>query len=288
MFLDVAKMYTCQYLDPTKGPKELQNKVQWDIRFYFARRGKENFSEMTKQSFKVLTDPATGLKYVKKAIDELDKSHKENHNEEYSGVMPQLNDPRWCPVKSFEVYLTLLHPDSNYLWQQLTCTSFQEEGTPHYGPSKAGHNTLDKFVRNLSHLCNITPHYTNHCLRATGVTILKRAKYSDKQIMSVTGHHSHASLDIYNNVSANEKMMMGYTLGYSLFNPTVIPMVQAENASVAPVVAKPSTITRPATPQHMDTALTDISNTTNESNCSPPLTFQNCTFNNVTFNICKR
>ncbi len=40
MFLDVAKMYTSQYLDPTKGPKELHNKVQWDTRFYFARCGK--------------------------------------------------------------------------------------------------------------------------------------------------------------------------------------------------------------------------------------------------------
>ena len=30
------------HLDPDKGQKELQNKVQFDLRFYFARRGSEN------------------------------------------------------------------------------------------------------------------------------------------------------------------------------------------------------------------------------------------------------
>jgi integrase len=152
--------------------------------------------------------------------------------------MPLQDDPRWCPVKSFQVYLSLLHPEIDALWRQPQCTSYRDEKSPHYGPAKVGHNPLDTFVRRMSQLCNIELHYTNHCLRATRVTILKRANYSDKQIMSITGHQSHSSLNICNHVSGNEKMMMGYTIGYSLPNPSVIPMVQAENASIAPVEAR--------------------------------------------------
>ncbi len=66
----MAAIYNSPYLDPACGPRELQNKVQWDIRFYFARRGKENFYEMKKNTFEVVTDKTTGLKYVRKAIDE--------------------------------------------------------------------------------------------------------------------------------------------------------------------------------------------------------------------------
>lgn len=46
-------------------------------------------------------------------------------------------------------------------------------------------------------------------------------------------------------------MMMGYTLGYSFLNPSVIPMVQAENASIAPVEA------RRAMPQAQSISLPD-------------------------------
>lgn len=113
---DLATIYNSAFLDPTWGPRELQNKVQWDIRFYFARRGKENFYEMRKDTFEVITDQKTGLKYVKKAIDEEDKNHKGDQNEIVTGVMPQMKSKHFCPVNSFEVYLSLLSEEVDYLW----------------------------------------------------------------------------------------------------------------------------------------------------------------------------
>ena len=58
--------------------------------------------------------------------------------------------------------------------------------------------------------------YTNHYVGVTGTTILTRCQFSDKQIMSVTGHKSIESLKIYKPVSSDEKLMMGNTLGYAL------------------------------------------------------------------------
>ena len=58
--------------------------------------------------------------------------------------------------------------------------------------------------------------YTNHRLRASGITTLKRNDYNNKQIMSITGHRSSASLEIYQKVASDEKLKMGCTLGYAL------------------------------------------------------------------------
>ena len=46
-------MYNHEYLDPDLSVKSLQRKVQFDIRFYFARRGAENMDKMTKETFKL-------------------------------------------------------------------------------------------------------------------------------------------------------------------------------------------------------------------------------------------
>ena len=54
--------------------------------------------------------------------------------------------------------------------------------------------------------------YTNHSLRATAITNLKRCKWLDKQIMSVSSHKSAASLTTYQKVNSEEKLKMGNTL----------------------------------------------------------------------------
>ena len=73
-------------LDPEAGPQQLQNKVQFDIRYYFARRGGENIYEMTKNTFKVVTDPETDIAYITRAVDEETKNHKETDSAIISGI----------------------------------------------------------------------------------------------------------------------------------------------------------------------------------------------------------
>ena len=47
-FSDWIKMYNHELLNPDKGPLSLQHKVQFDLRFYFCRRGMENMDKMKK------------------------------------------------------------------------------------------------------------------------------------------------------------------------------------------------------------------------------------------------
>ncbi|XP_076100735.1 uncharacterized protein LOC143069814 [Mytilus galloprovincialis] len=74
----------------TNTPSGLYTKVQFDIRMYFCRRGQENMHLMTNTTFGVETDPATGLKVVRKIGDEMTKNHRETDKEESSGVMPEV------------------------------------------------------------------------------------------------------------------------------------------------------------------------------------------------------
>ena len=64
-------------MDPDAGPRELQRKVMFDIRYYFCRRGGENIHDMTIGTFELQFDSTTGICYVKKVVDEMTKNHRE-------------------------------------------------------------------------------------------------------------------------------------------------------------------------------------------------------------------
>jgi hypothetical protein len=68
----LEKLYA--YLD-TSNPQGLLNKVMFDIRLYFLRRGMENFEAMTNTTFEVI-ETAHGGCVDKK--NELTKNHREN------------------------------------------------------------------------------------------------------------------------------------------------------------------------------------------------------------------
>ena len=49
----------------------------------------------------------------------------------------------------------------------------------------------------MSIRAGITPHLTNHCTRATLITLLSEARFEGKDIRSTTGHKSNTSLESY-------------------------------------------------------------------------------------------
>jgi len=94
---DRRKLYTSLHLSP-KTPLGLQNKVQFDIRFYFCMRGNENIPQMHKSTFMVKKDSKSGLKYIVKTIDELTKNHRADVKEKTSAIMPENPGSEFCPV----------------------------------------------------------------------------------------------------------------------------------------------------------------------------------------------
>ena len=126
--------------------------------------------------------------------------------------MPQIPGDNYCPVRSFEKYVNVLSPKSMNLWQTPKFTAFPVNDSTIWYYGVIGHNKLDGFISEITKQVDLSKHYTNQCLRSTAVTIFGRLKNSNKQIMSVSGHKSSTSLEIYQKVNDDEKMRMGADL----------------------------------------------------------------------------
>ena len=74
-FSDLIKLYNHPELDPDMGPRQLLNKVQFDVWFYLCRRGSGNLHEMDKETFALQYDTELNMTYIKKVKDELTKNH---------------------------------------------------------------------------------------------------------------------------------------------------------------------------------------------------------------------
>ena len=209
-------MYNHPLLDPNGTPRTIQNKVQMDLHYYFVRRGSENIYKWTKSTFKVVKDPDTGITYIEKDEDEETKNHKETNEEIVAAFMPEIRGSRMCPVVSF---------------------------------TRVGQNTLDMYISNLCGKIkngSENKNYTNHSLRVSGITNLTGNNFTNKQIMSISGHKNQESLAIYQKVNANEKLRMGLTLGYTLLNKpiqqeVIAPaQVQVQGLPIVPQIATAS------------------------------------------------
>ena len=212
-------MYNHPYMDPDKSNFSLQRKVQFDIRFFFARRGSENMDKMRKNDFELSFDQKKETWFVRKIRDELMKNHRDRE-QIISGIMPENRDDPLCPVSSFKKYVEHLNPRNEYLWQKpLENGHLKNNENVWYSRQHLGCNTLSKFMSNVSEFCNLSRIYTNHSIRATGITVLTRLNYTTSQIMSVSGHKSVQSLAIYQKTAEKEKIDMGKVLYQSVTRP---------------------------------------------------------------------
>ena len=256
-------------MDANRGPEELLNKVQFDIRYYFARRGGENIYDMTKSTFKCITDRETGVSYVTRAEDEATKNHKEGDNAIISGYMPELPGSKYCPVQSFMTYIISLDKRVNHLWQKANRKIFPADGKgTWYGPRRLGKNTMNSFMTELAKDCGLGHlKYTNHSLRVTAITTLTHQNFSNKQIMALTGHKSEQSLAIYQRINSNEKISMGFSLCSNLLNmqQQIPPPQQVQQAIVQPV----NVPILPALPLNIEAIMPEKANVTSEKALVP-------------------
>ena len=212
---DRVKLYNHDLLNPSKGPEALQRKVQFDLRLYFCRRGMENMDKLKKKDFEVRFNTESEEWFVIKTKDELTKNHKEIE-QIVSGIMPENKTDNLCPVKSFRTYIEHLNPDNDYMWQYALDRIDPTRPNIWYSKRHFGKNPLSTFMSDLSQKCNLSKNYTNHSIRVTGITVLTNAKFSNADIMSVSGHKSIQSLAVYQKTDNKKKMEMGKKLSESV------------------------------------------------------------------------
>lgn len=101
-----------------------------------------------------------------------------------------------CPVNSFKLYCSKLHPASEDLWQRPR-ESFCSNDHIWYCNAPLGKNTLSNMMVNISTSAKLSKRYTNHCIRATSVSALDRAGFEARHIIRATGHKSETSIKSY-------------------------------------------------------------------------------------------
>ena len=107
-----------------------------------------------------------------------------------------------CSVKMLKNYLGHFNPTSDALFQRPTDGQSKkfnpEDDKIWFCSAPPGTTMLDNMMKEMSKQAGIEPHLTNHCLRATFVTVLSDHNCKTRHIKSITGHKSDQAVESYN------------------------------------------------------------------------------------------
>ena len=187
----------------------LQHMVQFLLTLFDVRRGQEGIDSLTKTHFKKEHYQEGGYDIYRKVKGEQSKNHhQDGENFDNSGIIPcNENEFGFNPGHIFDIYLGLLHPDCESLFQRPRRPSKHfnlNVDSELFEPSKVGKNMVGTMMKRLCKTLGL-PEYTNHCLRSTGIVLLKEQGFGDREIMRLSGHRQASSLEHYDPSNSVEK-----------------------------------------------------------------------------------
>ena len=196
---DLEKIYV-EYFIPglERGDTEvLMHKVFFDIMLHTGRRAKEGLRQLNKNSFDIKTSP-DGLKYIEINFNEVTKKNQGDSNSStldtlhnnHAIIVEQPGSVR-CPVNSFIHYLENLNEKCDAFFQYPDDTKTKFDKRP------VGKNILGILMKVISENAKLSKIYTNHCIRKTTATGLRRQGFDLKDIANVTKHKNLQSLEHY-------------------------------------------------------------------------------------------
>ena len=178
------------------------------LSLFFGRRGRKNQRQLNPGMLSLRTTPQ-GVEYFelnRRQPGSLlsTKNHQgglgDSENESDANIFAVAGSQR-CPVKTNKNYLDHLNPSSDALFQKPRDGQSQKFSPADekiwYCNSPVGSSTLDNMLKNMSRRAGIEPHLTNHCLRATAVTVLYDHNCETTHMKSVTGHRSDQAVEPY-------------------------------------------------------------------------------------------
>lgn len=205
--LDLEKIRAMDAFD-LDHQKQLQEKVWFDIQLHFARRGRENSRTLKASSFAFKHDD-TGLEFVELEHSECTKNHpgKTTDTNQHTKARMYANGLPNCPLMSLRLYLERRNKTNDVFFQKARSGNrFKPcNETVWYTTVPLGHNTIGKLMPNISERLQLSMRYTNHCVRATTVTVLSNNGVEAREIMRITGHKAESSLRSYHTDSTDKQ-----------------------------------------------------------------------------------
>ncbi|KAK3716904.1 hypothetical protein QZH41_002267 [Actinostola sp. cb2023] len=195
---DIEKIRTSSFMN-FRDPAGLLRRIWFVVTLYWCRRGCEGQRQLRSDSFELLKD-SEGQSFAIMTHDEQSKNHqggmkdKPSHEKQtrlYStGVV---GDSYWC----LQQYINKLNPDQQAFFQRPKPNATEDQQI-WYENKPLGINTLEKMMKEISIGAALSRKYTNHCVRATAITIWSNAEVPSRHIMSISGHSNESSIASYN------------------------------------------------------------------------------------------
>lgn len=192
---DVELMYGSGVLSKN-DPVSLQYKTFFELLLHFGRRGREGLRELNKSDIIFKTDDE-GVEFATLKYNPHEKNHPGKNTHEAQHVQKMYaTGGEDCPVSSLKLYMSKLNPECESFFQQPRGQEYLRSCI-WYTKAPVGVNTLGNFMSLISKKAGLKNTYTNHCIRATTVTSLRKAGVAPSDIVAVTGHRSIASIESY-------------------------------------------------------------------------------------------
>jgi hypothetical protein len=195
------------------NPQVLVEALWFNLCYFFGRRGREGWTEMTKDTFEVKCD-SEGHKFVSMKKTEVTKNHQGGHKQ---------IDQDYCDIRMYgqgvdiyEFYISKANSECHRLFQtpnHYSCNAV----TNWFRKEPMGKNTLSKIMQRISQNAGLSKSYTCHSVRATTISTLFRAGVSTQEIMSITKHKNQKSLSHYiDDMSEQQKRGCSSVLGNAM------------------------------------------------------------------------
>ncbi|XP_071802933.1 uncharacterized protein [Asterias amurensis] len=187
---DMNKIQTSNELD-LSSPTGLQNKVFIDITVYFGIVGCEKMRDMKSNDF-TFSRTGDNIRYVivTNCSQNTCQSRDVNSESSCEGVMYEIPGYDRCPVASLEKYLSKLNPKRSDIFWQKPIPHVPDVG-PWYISRPTPLHTLGSKMKTISANAGCRKLYTNNCLKATPVGILRIAsslrQAADREISNKDG-----------------------------------------------------------------------------------------------------
>ena len=160
---------------------------------HFGLRGGEVLAKITRNDLQFCSDE-DGSEIVKLKTDFLTKNTPGGLRPREFTTCGQIQEKK--QVESVKKLLSLLHPSQTRLFQRVLLDC-RPKDVPWFANAPLGKNTLADMMPLLSVRAKLSMRYTNHCVRATVVTDLKDAGFSNHEVCAVTGHKNEMSVQSY-------------------------------------------------------------------------------------------
>ena len=194
---DLQKLKTSGVFD-CSHPLGLLRNVWFNIVLFWCRRGREGQRNLKRDSFAFLQDESG--EYATMLHSEASKNHPGGINDtetfQHLGRMYKTNEPN-DGYSALKLYLGKINPACPSLFQYPK-RNWEPENEIWYENRPLGVNKLGDMMKDISKAAALSKIYTNHCVRATSITLWSNAGFTNRHIMSISGHRNEQSLQHYN------------------------------------------------------------------------------------------